>query len=546
MSSIGGTFTVPPPYNEPFRSFAPGSADAVALAKELVDMRAGAPYKVPLIISGKPIFTSKVGTQPICTDHATPLCNFSLATKEHVGMSVSSALEAKEAWAALPFEERAAVFLKAGDLVCGKYRYKLLAATMLGQGKNVWQAEIEASVEAADFCRFNPSYAQEVYAMQPPKNSPGVWNRVEWRPLEGFVVAITPFNFTCIAANLPASPALMGNTVVWKPASTSVYSNYLWYKIFEEAGLPAGVINFLPGSGRTVGPLLFDNRDFAGLHFTGSTGVFQAIWKQTAQNLSKYRTYPRIVGETGGKNFHFVHESAEIENAVNQTVRGSFEYQGQKCSATSRAYIPDSIWPVFKKKLVEKVSSIKMGPVEDFSVFMCAVIDQASFDNIKGYIEHAKAAKDASILVGGECDDSKGWFVRPTVIVTTNPKYKSMEEEIFGPVLTVYVYPANEFEKTLHLCDETSPYALTGSIFALDRNTIEFATRILRNSSGNFYVNDKSTGAIVGQQPFGGARASGTNDKAGSMINLLRWVSARSIKENFVGVEGDFNYPHQK
>jgi 1-pyrroline-5-carboxylate dehydrogenase len=422
-----------------------------------------------------------------------------------------------------------------------------MAATMLGQGKTVWQAEIDAAAETIDFLRLNPYFAQSIYAQQPALNTKGCWNRVEYRPLEGYVVAISPFNFTAIGANLPTSPALMGNVVLWKPASTAILSNWVVFKVLKEAGLPDGVIQFLPGSGRLIGDLLINNKNFAGIHFTGSTEVFNTLLQKTTNNLSTglYKGYPRMVGETGGKDFHFAHPSANVDHFVNNTVRASFEYQGQKCSACSRAYVPESMWPEVKTKLVEALKAMKMGQSDDFSCFVSAVIDKASFQNIKNYVDFAKSSPDAEILIGGEFDDSKGWFVTPTIIVAKDPKFKTMAEEIFGPVLTLYVYPDAKFEETLHLCDETSPYALTGSIFAQDREAAAVASRILRNAAGNFYINDKCTGAVVGQQPFGGARMSGTNDKAGAPLNLLRWVSPRTIKEQYLMCD-DWRYPHMK
>jgi len=418
---------------------------------------------------------------------------------------------------------------------------------MLGQGKTVWQAEIDSACELIDFLRFNVKYAEEIYQMQPPKNSKGVWNRVEYRPLEGYVVAISPFNFTAIGGNLPTSPAIMGNVVLWKPASTAILSNYIFFKVLHEAGLPDGVINFVPGSGAVIGEILLNSKHFAGIHFTGSTDTFNSIMFKTATNLNNrlYVSYPRMVGETGGKDFHFVHKSADVDNVVHNTLRASFEYQGQKCSACSRAYFPDNLWPEIKEKLLKNVAQIKMGQSDDFSTFFSAVIDKNSFNNIKSYIEHAKASPDAEIIAGGKYDDSVGYFIEPTIILAKDPKYKSIQEEIFGPVLTVYVYPADKYEETLKLCDETSPYSLTGSLFARDRYAVDVGTKLLKNASGNFYINDKCTGAVVGQQPFGGARASGTNDKAGSNLNLLRWVSPRSIKENFIPLT-NWTYPHHQ
>eukprot|EP01132_Coremiostelium_polycephalum_P000792 gene792-984_t len=539
--------SIPKPYNEPMLNYEVGSAQRKLLKEACAKLR-NTSIEVPCVVGGKEIRTGDIQKQLICSDHTKVLCTFHQANTQVLQQAIDSALEAKAKWETLPFEDRAAIFLKTADLLNTKYRYDILAATMLGQGKTVWQAEIDAAAETIDFLRFNPKYAEEIYSQQPPANSVGTWNRVEYRPLEGYVVAISPFNFTAIGANLPSSPALMGNVVLWKPASTAILSNYIVFKAFREAGLPDGVIQFIPGAGRVVGDYLLDNKHFAGLHFTGSTGVFNGIYKKTADNLVKglYRGYPRIVGETGGKDFHFLHNSGDVDHFVFNTLRASFEYQGQKCSACSRAYIPASLWPEIKEKLIAGVKQMKLGQSDDFSVFVSAVIDKNSFNNIQSYIEHAKAnPNDAEIIVGGKCDSSVGWFVEPTIIHAKDPHYKSMEEEIFGPVLTLYVYEDDKYEETLRLCDSTSPYALTGAIFAKCRYAINQASTLLRNSAGNFYINDKCTGAVVGQQPFGGARASGTNDKAGASLNLLRWVSARTIKENFVPLTG-FTYPYMQ
>eukprot|EP01133_Synstelium_polycarpum_P019068 gene19068-22833_t len=536
--------SIPKPINEPMLNYEVGSPQR-KLLKEACNRLRNTKYDIPCIVGGQEIRTGDIQSQLICSDNKKVLCTFHQANAEVLNKAVASSLAAKASWEALPFEDRAAVFLKTAELLNTKYRYDVLAATMLGQGKTVWQAEIDAAAETIDFLRFNAKYAEEIYEQQPPANSPGIWNRSEYRPLEGYVVAISPFNFTAIGANLPSAPALMGNVVLWKPASTAILSNYIVYQAFREAGLPDGVINFLPGPGRLVGDILINNKDFAGLHFTGSTGVFNGIYQKTASNLANglYRSYPRIVGETGGKDFHFMHNSAEVDHFVFNTLRASFEYQGQKCSACSRAYIPASLWPEIKEKLVANVKQMKQGQSDDFSVFGTAVIDKNSFNNIKSYIDHAKASPDAEIIVGGNCDDSVGWMVEPTIIVAKDPHYKSMEEEIFGPVLSIYVYPDEQFEETLRLCDSTSPYALTGAIFAKCRYAINTASSILKNAAGNFYINDKCTGAVVGQQPFGGARASGTNDKAGAALNLLRWVSSRTIKENFVPLT-TWKYPY--
>jgi len=529
------------------RDYAPGSTDA-KLLKEACEKWRKTCLEIPCIIGGKEVKTGDVKKQLVPSDHKHVLCTFHQANKETLQLAIETSMKAKESWEEMPFEDRAAIFLKAADLLAGKYRYDVNAATMLGQGKSVWQAEIDSAAETIDFLRFNPKFAEEIYKVQPPKNSKGVWNRSEYRPLEGYVVAISPFNFTAIGANLPTSPALMGNVILWKPASTAILSNYLFFKILEEAGLPPGVINFVPGSGALVGEVLLNSPHFGGLHFTGSTNVFNDILYKSSENLKKglYKGYPRICGETGGKDFHFVHSSAEVDHVAYSTIRAAFEYQGQKCSACSRAYFPDNLWPKLKEKFVTEVSKIKMGQADDFANFFSAVIDKNSFNNIKSYIDEAKNnPKDYEILIGGKCDDSIGYFIEPTIIVSHNPKSKLMSEEIFGPVLTVYIYPADQFVETLKLCDSTSPYALTGSIFAQEREAIKIATKALRNAAGNFYINDKSTGAVVGQQPFGGARMSGTNDKAGSGLNLLRWVSARTIKENFIPVTG-WGYSHHQ
>jgi len=542
-----GQFTIPVPYNEPLRDYGHGSEDAKQLKAACDRLRKECP-DIPCVVGGKEFRTGDVKQQLICSDHKHVLCTFHQANADVLKQAAANALEVKAKWEAMPSVDRAAIFLKTADLLAHKYRYDIMAATMLGQGKTVWQAEIDAAAETIDFLRINPHFAQQIYAQQPPLNTRGCWNRLEYRALEGYVVAISPFNFTAIGANLPTAPAMMGNVVLWKPASTAILSNWIFFKVLKEAGLPDGVIQFLPGSGRLIGDLLFNEPGFAGLHFTGSTEVFNGILQKTTQNLTNglYKGYPRMVGETGGKDFHFAHSSADVDHFVNNTIRAAFEYQGQKCSACSRAYVPESMWPEVKRKMVEALKSMKMGQSDDFSCFVSAVIDKNSFDNIKRYVDHAKQnPKDAEIIHGGEFDDSVGWFVTPTIIQAKNPKYKTMAEEIFGPVLTIYVYPDAKYEETLHLCDETSPYALTGSIFAVDREATILATNILRNAAGNFYVNDKCTGAVVGQQPFGGARLSGTNDKAGASLNLIRWVSPRTIKEQFLPCS-DWRYPHMK
>ncbi len=477
----------------------------------------------------------KTGNTDFCVmphDHGHTLAIYHKAGDKEIDMAIDSAMEAKKIWEEFTWVERVAIFKKAASLLAGSWRSTLNAATMLGQSKNAFQAEIDSACELIDFFNFNSYFLTQLYQDQPYSPS-GMWNRSEYRPLEGFVFAVTPFNFTSIAGNLPTAPAIMGNTVVWKPASSAVYSAYFLMKLFEEAGLPAGVINFLPGSGSKVGSKVLVHPDLAGIHFTGSTGVFQTMWKTVGENIANYKSYPRIVGETGGKDFIFAHKSARVQPLVTAMIRGAFEYQGQKCSAASRAYIPDNIWPEVRENLIDQIGTIKMGSPEDFTNFFNAVIDKGAFNSIKEYVDYAKNSDDCEIITGGLCDDSKGYFIEPTVIVAKNPRFKTMEEEIFGPVLTVYVYDHEEYESALKLCDETSPYALTGAIFSQDRVAVKMADRILKNAAGNFYINDKPTGAVVGQQPFGGARASGTNDKAGSAMNLLRWVSVRSIKETF-------------
>jgi len=533
-------FPLAAPVNEPVRSYAAGSAEKESLKKKL-DATASTQIEIPLIIGGKEVRTGDTGTCVCPHDHGHVLATYHQAGAEHVAAAAEAAKKAWHDWSELSWEDRAAVFLRAADLLAGPWRDAINAATMLNQSKTVFQAEIDSACELIDFWRFNPYFMRQLYSEQ-PISSPGMWNRVEYRPLEGFVFAVSPFNFTSIGGNLAGAPALLGNTVLWKPASTSVLSSYVIMQILQAAGLPDGVINFLPGKASRVGDPVLDHPDFAGIHFTGSTPVFHQMWKTIGDNISKYRTYPRIVGETGGKNFVFAHPSADVESYVAALVRGSFEYQGQKCSAGSRAYIPKSLWPRVKERLVDEVNAIKMGTPVDFRNFVAAVIDEPSFNRIMGYIDFAKNSNEAEILAGGKGDKSKGYFVAPTVVETTNPHFKLMQEEIFGPVLTAYVYDDADIEATLGLVDTTSPYALTGAIFAEDRKVIDHLTRRLRHSSGNFYINDKPTGAVVGQQPFGGARASGTNDKAGSMANLLRWTSQRSIKESFVPPK-DFRYP---
>ncbi len=535
-------FKVPLPPNEPVKSYAPGTPERTALKKQL-DAMVQQTIDIPIIIGGKEIRTGDTDKCVCPHDHKTILANYHKVSEKEVKAAIDSSMKAHKIWSRMEWHDRVAVFLKAADLLAlTEWRYILNAATMLGQSKNPFQAEIDAAAELADFFRFNAYYAMQIYEQQPIHSPFGMWNRSEYRPLEGFIFAVAPFNFTSIAGNLPTAPALMGNVALMKPASSSVYSGYWIMKLLEASGLPEGVINFIPGSGSKVGNPVMDSEHFGGIHFTGSTPTFQSMWRTAANNLSKYKSYPRIVGETGGKDFIFAHASSDLEALGTALIRGAFEYQGQKCSAASRAYIPKSIWPKLKDFVVSELKTVKMGDVRDFSNFMNAVIDKNAFDTITSYIDYAKKANDAGIISGGNYDDSKGYFIEPTIIETTNPKFKSMEEEIFGPVLTLYVYEDNKYEETLQLCDETSPFSLTGAIFAQDRKAIETADKALTHSAGNFYINDKPTGAVVGQQPFGGARASGTNDKAGSYLNLIRWVSARTIKENFIPPK-DYRYP---
>jgi 1-pyrroline-5-carboxylate dehydrogenase len=538
---LKGFFNVPEPVNEPVKSYASGSPERSELQAMLKEFRAQQ-VDVPMYIGGEEVRSGNKKPIKPPHDHQHLLGHFHEGDASHVEQAINAAMGAKHAWESMEWEQRAAIFLKAADLLAGPYRAKINAATMLGQSKNAYQAEIDAACEFIDFLRFNVKYMVEIYSQQPPVSGNGVWNRVEQRPLEGFVFALTPFNFTAIAGNLPTSAAMMGNTVVWKPAYTQIYSANVLMQVFREAGVPDGVINLVYVDGPTAGNIIFNHPDFAGIHFTGSTGVFQHIWKTIGENIFKYKTYPRIVGETGGKDFVIAHKSANPKAVAVGLSRGAFEYQGQKCSAASRAYIPSNLWADVKKCLLEDLASMKMGPTEDFTNFINAVIDEKAFDKISNYITEAKKADGVEIIAGGNFDKSKGYFIEPTVIVTKDPMYTTMCEEIFGPVLTIYVYQAEHFEEALELVDQTSPYALTGAVFSQDRYAIELATKKLRNAAGNFYINDKPTGAVVGQQPFGGARASGTNDKAGSMINLLRWVSPRTIKETFVSPV-DYRYP---
>jgi 1-pyrroline-5-carboxylate dehydrogenase len=534
-------FHVPVAKNEPVKGYAPGSSERDSLISKYHEFYKREAIDVPMYIGGKEVRTSNKKPLSAPHDHQKVLGHYNVGDASHVQQAIDAALGARSAWANLPWEERAAIFLKAADLLAGPFRDRMNAATMLAQSKNVFQTEIDAACELIDFFRFNVQYMTQIYKEQ-PESLPGMWNRLEYRPLEGFIFALTPFNFTSIAANLSAAPAMMGNVVVWKPAESQIYSAQVIMELFKAAGVPDGVINMVTVSGQTAGEVIFKHKQFAGLHFTGSTGVFRQLWKDIANNLETYRSYPRIVGETGGKDFVMVHKSADAAEVATALSRGAFEFQGQKCSAASRAYVPSNIWPEVNRILVEQVNSFKVGSPDDTSNFINAVIDGKAFDKISGYIDYCKAQPDAEIITGGTYDKSKGFFIHPTTVVTTNPKFRTMCEEIFGPVLTIYVYDENKFEETLDLLDETSEYALTGSIISNDRYAINLATRKLENAAGNFYINDKPTGAVVGQQPFGGARGSGTNDKAGAAMNLMRWVSARTIKETFVPPT-DYRYP---
>ncbi len=545
MSSLNNAvISVPFPNNEPVLSYAPGTAERGRLRDALREL-ASEEVDVPLIIGGKEVRTGTLGKIACPHDHSVTLGRYHKAGPREVRMAIDAAMAAKPAWAALRWEERAAIFLKAAELLAGPRRFVVNAATMLNISKSPYQAEIDSACELVDFLRFNVHFAQQIYADQPLYSPPPTWNYVQHRPLEGFVFAVAPFNFTAIAGNLPTAPAIMGNTVVWKPASSAVYAPYWFMKLLQEAGLPDGVINFVPGAGADVGDVCLGSPDLAGVHFTGSTRVFQDMWKQIGRNIADnvYKSYPRIVGETGGKDFIFAHSSADGVALATAIVRGAFEYQGQKCSAASRAYIPESLWEPVLAEIKAQCRRIKMGDVNDFSTFVNAVIDRGAFRSITAYIDLARESADAEIVVGGNYDDSKGFFIEPTVIVTTDPHFKTMEEEIFGPVVTLYRYADAALDETLDLCDKTSPYSLTGAVFARDRAAIGAMMTKLENASGNFYINDKPTGAVVGQQPFGGARASGTNDKAGSKQNLMRWVSVRAIKENFVPPRS-FEYPY--
>lgn len=531
---------LPEAYNEPVKNYSPGSPERALLEKELI-RQMNNKVEIPLIINGQALKTKDQGTVCCPHEHQHILGTFSKAGDDQIKQAIDAALAAKPAWEAMPWQERASIFLKAADLISDKYSTLLNAATMLNQSKNAYQAEIDSTCELVDFFRFNVKFMEEIYATQ-PISSNGIWNRLEYRPLEGFIFALTPFNFTAIAGNLCTAPAMMGNTVVWKPASTAVLSGYYIMEILKEAGLPDGVINFIPGSGSRIGEIVFSSKDLAGVHFTGSTNVFEKLWQKTAENIRQYKSYPRMVGETGGKDYIFIHPSANIRQAATAAVRGSFEYQGQKCSACSRLYLPKSKWDEFKSMIEEDIQNISMGSVVDFTNFFNAVIDENSFDNIDGYLTRAENSDQADIVIGGNRDKSKGYFVEPTVILAKDPYYESMVEEIFGPVLTIFIYDDQEVDQTLDILDNTSEYALTGAVFAQDREVINKLAKRLAHTAGNFYINDKPTGAVVGQQPFGGSRKSGTNDKAGSQLNLIRWTSPRTIKETFIPPE-DFRYP---
>jgi 1-pyrroline-5-carboxylate dehydrogenase len=541
--TIEGDLRPPMPINEPVWGYEPGSPERADLKKKL-DRMASEVVEIPIIIGGKDYTTDDTADVVMPHDHSHVLARYHKATDEHIQMAIDSCMEAWKEWSSWPWQDRAAVLLKAADLLAGDWRQVLNASTMLGQSKTCYQAEIDAACEIIDFWRFNVEYARDLYSNQ-PISSPGVWNMTDYRPLEGFVYAISPFNFTSIGGNLPTAPALMGNVAIWKPARTSLFSSYYLMRLLQEAGLPAGVINFLPGNSGQITDRLVASPHLAGIHFTGSTEIFQLLWKKVAENLENYRSYPRIVGETGGKDFIVAHPSSDPDAVATAMVRGAFEYQGQKCSAASRAYVPESLWPRVKETLGAQLAEIKMGDPRDFENFVCAVIDASAYRDITGYIEHAKSAAGAEILFGGGYSDEKGYFIEPTVILASDPKFKTMCEEIFGPVLTVHVYPDAQWSETLDLVDSTSPYALTGAVFSRDRSATREAMATLRGAAGNFYINDKPTGAVVGQQPFGGARASGTNDKAGSFLNLVRWVSPRSIKETFVPPT-DFKYPYMQ
>ena len=534
-------FNLSLPTNEPIKSYAPCTPERDDIKVKLQELKSRQ-IEIPIIIGGKEIKTGNMGKCVLPHDHGTVVGTYHRAGEKEVQMAIEVALKAQKQWAEMDWQDRASIFLKAADILAGPKRSLLNAASMLCQSKNVFQAEVDAACEFIDFLRFNVFFAKTIYEQQPPISPTGIWNRLEYRPLEGFIFAVSPFNFTSIAGNLPSAPAIMGNVALWKPASNATYSAYYLMKLFQEAGVPDGVINFIPGDGSKIGPVTMDSPDLAGVHFTGSTVTFQNMWQTIGKNIKSYKNYPRIVGETGGKNFVFAHKDTEIKELGTALIRGAFEYQGQKCSAASRAYIPRSLWGDLKEFTLEEMKTVKMGDVEDFSNFINAVIDESAFIKITKYIEFIKSSNEAEIICGGSYDNSKGYFIEPTIAIATNPHFRTMEEEIFGPVLTIYVYEDDKLEETLHLCNETTPYALTGSIFSHNKDVVKTAEKILVNAAGNFYVNDKPTGAVVGQQPFGGSRASGTNDKAGSFLNMIRWTSPRTIKEIFVP-PADYRYP---
>ena len=529
-----------PPMNQS-RVTPPGTPERKDIKAKLKELK-NRQIEIPIIIGGKEVKTGNLGKCVLPHDHGTVVGTYHKAGAKEVQEAIEASSKARRQWAEMDWQDRASIFLRAADLLAGPWRSLLNAASMLCQSKNVFQAEVDATCEFIDFLRFNALYAMKIYEQQPPISTAGTWNRLEYRPLEGFIFAVTPFNFTSIAGNLPSAPAIMGNVVLWKPASNAIYSAYYLMRLFQEAGVPDGVINFIPGTGSEIGPIIMKSPDLAGIHYTGSTATFRDMWQTVGNNIKNYKSYPRIVGETGGKDFIFVHKDSRVEEVGTAIIRGAFEYQGQKCSAASRAYIPHSLWAGLKDFILEEMKTVKMGDVEDFSNFINAVIDKAAFSKITEYIEFIKDNNEAEIVCGGNYDSSKGYFIEPTIAVTTNPHFRTMEEEVFGPVLTVYIYEDDKFEETLHLCDETSPYGLTGAIFSRNREAIRMAEKILVNAAGNFYINDKPTGAVVGQQPFGGSRASGTNDKAGSFLNMIRWVTPRTIKETFVPPT-DYRYP---
>ncbi|MFZ1682495.1 MAG: L-glutamate gamma-semialdehyde dehydrogenase [Candidatus Zixiibacteriota bacterium] len=533
-------FRIPAPKNEPVLNYAPGSPERAALLKALEELKSK-PIEIPMYINGKEVRTGTKVEIRSPHNHKLLLATYWQGGEAEVQSAVQASLDAANTWSVLPWEHRAAIFLRAADLMTGPYRAIMNASAMLAHSKNIYQAEIDAVCELADFFRFNAYYMQQIYDIQ-PSSAPNTWNRTDHRPLEGFVFAVTPFNFVSINGNLPTAPAIMGNVVVWKPASTAIYTSHFIMKILREAGIPDGVINLIFARGSAIGNTVLKNPHLAGIHFTGSTGVFQNMWKTVGENIANYKTYPRLVGETGGKDFIVAHPTANPVEVATAITRGSFEYQGQKCSASSRCYLPKSLWPAIKETLVKQVNELKMGDPEDFTNFVNAVIDESAFQSIIEYVDYANKSKDCEVICGGTYDKSNGFFIKPTVVLAKDPHFKLMEEEIFGPVVTLYVYEDAEYAKTLHICDETSPYALTGAVFATDRKAVELAERTLRHAAGNFYINDKPTGAVVGQQPFGGGRASGTNDKAGGIQNMLRWTSPRSIKENFVPPR-DYKYP---